>query len=216
MTDEQKRERRIARIAWFGVWLIRLLGLTWRVRVKNDAEFRHKRAVHEPFIFTLWHGQLLPLLYHHRGHGVAILISEHGDGEIIARIALRLGFRTVRGSTSRGAARALLGLVRELEDGHDIAITPDGPRGPAKSVAPGTLVVAQRGRAPILPIVAVASSAWHLKSWDSFMIPKPFTRVTVGYGPMIYVDAESARKAAEGGESLRRAMDEAEEMTADD
>ena len=94
---------------------------------------RERRAAKQPIIFSLWHGHLLPLLYHHRGEGVTVLISEHGDGEIIARIAERLGFRTVRGSTSRGAARALLGRRACVEQGGDLAITPDGPRGPARS-----------------------------------------------------------------------------------
>jgi lysophospholipid acyltransferase (LPLAT)-like uncharacterized protein len=162
-------------------------------------------------IFSLWHGQMLPLLYHHRNEGVSILISEHGDGEIIARIAARLGFRTVRGSTSRGAARALLGMVRVLEEGNDLAITPDGPRGPAKSYAPGPLVVAQRSGRPIIPTVAVASSGWRLKSWDSFLIPRPFARVTIGYGEPVFIDASDARAATENADRLREAMIAAEE-----
>lgn len=210
MTPEERAERRTRRIVAFGVWFLRIIGLTWRIRVRNGSHMRALRDQRQPFIFALWHGQMLPLLYQHRGQNVAILISEHGDGEIIARIAMKLGFRTVRGSTSRGAARALLGLVRELEEGHDLAITPDGPRGPAKSFAPGTLIVAQRGKAPVLPTVAAARSAWRLKSWDSFMIPKPFTRVTVAYGEPIYIDAASARDATASAERVTEAMVAAE------
>jgi lysophospholipid acyltransferase (LPLAT)-like uncharacterized protein len=162
-------------------------------------------------IFAPWHGQLLPLLFHHRNEGVSILISEHGDGEIIARIAKGLGYRSVRGSTSRGAARALLGLVRELEEGHDLAITPDGPRGPARSVAPGILVVAQRSGAPIVPTVATASWGWRLKSWDSFLIPGPFARVTVAYGEPLYIHAADARSAAKDTERVHAAIVAAEE-----
>ena len=101
-------------------------------------------------IYSLWHGHLLPLLYHHRDQGVVVLISEHGDGEIIARIATNLGYRTVRGSTSRGAARALARRWRasSMRVG-TLAVTPDGPRGPAKSFAPGVAIVAQRTRAPV-------------------------------------------------------------------
>jgi lysophospholipid acyltransferase (LPLAT)-like uncharacterized protein len=162
-------------------------------------------------IFALWHGQLLPLLFHHRNEGISILISEHGDGEIIARVAKSLGCRAVRGSTSRGAARALLGLVRELQEGHDLAITPDGPRGPAHSVAPGTLVVAQRSGAPIVPIAAHASWGWRLRSWDSFLIPGPFARVTVAYGDPMYVNAADARSAAENTDRVHAALIAAEE-----
>jgi lysophospholipid acyltransferase (LPLAT)-like uncharacterized protein len=206
VNEDAKRERRTRRIVTAGVWLVRILGLTWRFRVTGDDEIRRMRAERRPIVFTLWHGQMLPLLYHHRGEGVSVLISEHGDGEIIARIAARLGFRTVRGSTSRGAARALLGLVRELEDGHDLAITPDGPRGPAKSFAPGPVIVAQRAAAPIVPALASASSSWRMGSWDRFMIPKPFATITVAYGPSITIDAESARDASASAERVRSAM----------
>ena len=205
MTADAKRGRRIATIAFGGTWLVRLMGLTWRIRVRDDAELRRLRAERKPVVFALWHGQMLPLLYHHRGEGVAVLISEHGDGEIIARVAAKLGFRTVRGSTSRGAARALLGLARELRDGNDLAITPDGPRGPAKSFAPGTVIVAQRGNAPIIPAVVQVKSAWRLKSWDRFMIPKPFTTITVAYGGAVYV-AQSAVDLEHAAEAARDAM----------
>jgi lysophospholipid acyltransferase (LPLAT)-like uncharacterized protein len=177
----------------------------------NGEELRRFRDAKQPVIFALWHGQLLPLLYHHRNEGISILISEHGDGEIIARIAKSLGCRTVRGSTSRGAARALLGLVREIQDGHDLAITPDGPRGPAKSVAPGTVVVAQRGRAPIIPIAVSVSAGWRLKSWDRFLIPRPFATVTVGYGDAIWIEADDARRAVESGERVAAAIELAEQ-----
>lgn len=206
MSDDAKRERRTARIVAVGTWFIRMLAWTWRYRVRGDAEVRRLRAARQPIVFTLWHGQMLPLLYHHQGEGVAVLISEHNDGEIIARIASRFGFRTVRGSTSRGAARALLGLVREVEQGHDLAITPDGPRGPARSFAPGTLVVAQRSGAPIVPALVSVRSAWRLRSWDGFLIPKPFARVTVSYGAPITIDAATAREAAAGAEQVRAAM----------
>jgi lysophospholipid acyltransferase (LPLAT)-like uncharacterized protein len=209
-TDDARRERRIARASRFGYWLVRLLGATWRIRVRDDAELRQHRAERKPVIFSLWHGHLLPLLYHHRHQGVSILISEHGDGEIIARIATRLGYRTVRGSTSRGAARALLAMVREIEAGRDLAITPDGPRGPARSVAPGTLIVAQRSGAAVLPIAAHVRSAWRLKSWDSFVIPRPFARIDVAYAPMFTLDRQSGREAVEDTQRLRDAIDQAE------
>ena len=161
-------------------------------------------------IFTLWHGQLLPLLYHHRGQGAVILISEHADGEIIARIAISLGYRTVRGSTSRGAARALIGLSRALTDGHDLAITPDGPRGPAGSFAPGAVIVAQRTGAPMVPVAVSANRGWRLRSWDRFLVPKPFARVHVAYGEPVSVTASDTRSAVEEVERARQAMDRVE------
>jgi lysophospholipid acyltransferase (LPLAT)-like uncharacterized protein len=202
--------RRIDWLARGGSWLVRVLGVTWRFRVVNDAPVRAARAAKQPLIFSLWHGQLLPLLYHHRNEGVAVLISEHGDGEVIARIASRLGFRTVRGSTSRGAARALLGMEKVLEEGGDLAITPDGPRGPARSFAPGPLIVAHRSGAPIVPVGVVVSAGWHLKSWDRFLIPKPFSRIRIAYGDPVHVDEASVRDAAASAPRIGELMLEAE------
>jgi lysophospholipid acyltransferase (LPLAT)-like uncharacterized protein len=180
-----------------GRGILHLLARTWRIRLLNPAAVGDLRAAKRPFIFSLWHGQLLPLLWYHREQGVAILVSEHRDGELVARAAASLGLRLIRGSTTRGADRALIALVRELEAGHEVAITPDGPRGPAGKFAPGALIAAQRSAAPIIPVVAVADRAWRLKSWDRFMIPKPFARVTIAYGNPANVLATTPRGAVE-------------------
>jgi lysophospholipid acyltransferase (LPLAT)-like uncharacterized protein len=193
--SETKRDWKLGLIVGFGYFLIRALAITWRVRAVNTDSFTTLRARHQPFIFAFWHGQLFPLLWLHRGESVAVLVSSHRDGEIVARIAERLGMRTVRGSSTRGAARALLGVVRELEEGREVAVTPDGPRGPAKKFASGALVAAQRAGAPIIAIGVSAKRAWRLKSWDRFMIPKPFSRVDVVYSAPTFVTAGSPREA---------------------
>jgi lysophospholipid acyltransferase (LPLAT)-like uncharacterized protein len=190
-----------------GVWLIRLLAMTWRMETVNGDELANARRTGTRVIFALWHGELLPLLWHQRGENVAIVISEHRDGEIVARIAESLGYSTVRGSSSRGGSRALIGLMREIDAGRDGAITPDGPRGPARVFAPGAAVAAQRTGALIAPIRAQSSSAWRLKSWDRFLIPKPFARVRVSLGPLTAVDAPSPRAAAEQAPRLQAILD---------
>lgn len=189
-----------------GVLVIRALATTWRYRVVNGEAVDALRRNRQPMILALWHGQMLVPLWHHRAQGIAILISEHRDGEIIARIAEALRLRTVRGSTSRGGGRALVGLVRELTSGHDIAITPDGPRGPAESFAAGALVAAQRAHAPIVAIGVHASHAWRLRSWDRFMIPKPFSRVHIAYSEPTIVDAATPREAAERAPQFQQLM----------
>lgn len=211
MADSPRIDRRIVWAARIGAVLIRALGWTWRIRVSNDDDLRRQRAAKQPVIFILWHGQLLPLLYHHRREGVAVLISEHSDGEIVARIAISLGYRTVRGSTSRGAARALIGLSRAVKEGHDLAITPDGPRGPAKSFAAGALVVAQRTGAPMVPVAVSASRGWRLKSWDRFLIPKPFARVHIVYGDLVSIQPGDVRDAADEADRASRALAQAEQ-----
>lgn len=187
--------------------LMRSLASTWRIRT-HDAEGLHAaRAAGRRVIFALWHGELLPLLWQHRGERVAIMISEHKDGEIIARIAESLGFETVRGSSSRGGARALIGLMRQIDAGFDGAVTPDGPRGPAHVFAPGAAIAAQRTGALIVPIRAAASHAWRLKSWDRFLVPKPFARVDVSYGVPTPVDVATPREAAEEAPRLQSLLE---------
>jgi lysophospholipid acyltransferase (LPLAT)-like uncharacterized protein len=200
-------DRRLRWTVRIGTLLFRALASTWRMRPHGDAELQAARAANRRIIYTLWHGEQLPLLWHHRGENVAIVISDHRDGEIIARIAHSLGYTTVRGSTSRGGSRALIGLMREIGAGRDGAITPDGPRGPAHVFAPGVAVAAQRTGALIVPLRATAARAWRLKSWDRFVIPKPFTRVDVRYGPLTAVEAASPREAAEHAPRLQAILD---------
>ena len=187
---------------------LQLLARTWRFHVVNGEAITNLRAAKAPFIFSLWHGHLLPLLWYHRGEGVSVLISEHRDGELVARAATSLGFALIRGSTTRGADRALISIVRELQAGREVAITPDGPRGPARKFAPGALIAAQRSDSFIVPVAAVADRAWRLKSWDRFMIPKPFARVTVAYGNPEKVIATSPRAAAGEGPRFETMMGE--------
>ena len=194
---------------FLGKGFLRALARTWRIRVVNGGYLLDLRRAERPFIFALWHGHLLPLLWHHREQGVLILISEHRDGEMVARAAESLGYGLIRGSTTRGADRALISLVRELNAGHEVAITPDGPRGPPRTFAPGALVAAQRSDSFILPVAASADRAWRLRSWDSFVIPKPFARVTIAYAAPAKVQATSSRGAAEEGARFEELLDEA-------
>jgi lysophospholipid acyltransferase (LPLAT)-like uncharacterized protein len=199
--DDETFSWRSRAVLLAGRGALHLLARTWRFRIVNASAIDDLRAAKRNFIFSLWHGQLLPLLWHHRDEGVVLLISEHRDGELVARAAESLGYALVRGSTTRGAERALISIIRELQAGREVAITPDGPKGPAGKYAPGALIASQRSGAVILPVVAVADRAWRLKSWDRFMIPKPFARVTVAYGNPTNVLAATPRAAA--GEAPR-------------
>ena len=190
-----------ARVRWAvaaGARALRLMARTWRVHEVGREGWNARRA--QPgagTVVAIWHGQMLPLTAHHRDLGVSVLISEHRDGEIIARVTRAFGFRTVRGSTSRGGSRALLELVSVLRRGEDIAVTPDGPRGPRHTFAPGALVAANRAGVPVVGVVAHVDRAWRLGSWDRFEIPKPFARITVAYSEPTYVPGSTPREAAE-------------------
>lgn len=207
--SERSRERRIAFLSWVGWVVLLILSRTWRWRHVNRETLLAHRAKGQPVIQVFWHGQLLAMMIEARRQNVMVMVSEHGDGEIISRALSRLGFGLVRGSSSRGAARALLAGAREVENGHDLIVTPDGPRGPAKSVAPGAAAIAQRTGAPVLPIGIYASSAWRLKSWDGLMIPKPFAMVRVAYGTPIVLATDSARKAVEASNGIHAAIEAA-------
>lgn len=188
-----------------GGFIIRMLARTWRIRAVGRESFDSHRRTDKGAIFTFWHGQMLPLVAeHHRP--TTVLISDHRDGEIITQIVSSFGCRAVRGSSSKGAARALLQLSRTLNDASDIAITPDGPRGPRHSFAPGAVVLSQRTEAPIVLLASYASRVWRLKTWDGFEIPKPFARVIVAYGEPFVVSAEGAREAATDADAVAAAL----------
>jgi lysophospholipid acyltransferase (LPLAT)-like uncharacterized protein len=185
MPNERRRAARTAVTAAAGAWLVRAVGVTWRVTFEGSAHVAEARRGGRGVAFALWHGELLPVLWAHRGWDVHALVSTHRDGEIIARVTHALGLRTVRGSSTRGGAGALRAMMRLLAEGRDVAVTPDGPRGPRHSVAPGLVLAAQRAAAALLPVRATVSRAWRLRSWDRFTVPKPFARIVVRYGAPI-------------------------------
>jgi lysophospholipid acyltransferase (LPLAT)-like uncharacterized protein len=161
---------------------MRLLARSWRIRTVHEERWRPLYQARRPHVFLLWHEALLPLLWHHRDQGIAIVASEARDGQYLTDFARSIGYRAVRGSSTRGGARALLGAVRELESGHAVAFTPDGPRGPRRELKPGVIVAAQRGGGIVVPLHAEADRAWRLHSWDRLIIPKPGARIRITYG----------------------------------
>jgi len=174
----------------------RALAATWRIRTVDEDRWRPLYEARRPHVFLLWHEVLLPLLWQHRRQSIAIVVSEARDGQYLADFARSLGYRAVRGSSTRGAARALLGAVRELEAGRAVAFTPDGPRGPRRELKPGVVAAAQRGGGTVVPLHAEADRAWRLHSWDRFMIPKPGARVRILYGRPFSVAPGDAGLAA--------------------
>jgi lysophospholipid acyltransferase (LPLAT)-like uncharacterized protein len=169
--------------------LVRLLGWSWRLRVTDDAGIlSRERTAGPPLIWVFWHNRLLVgamfwvrRLQPRRG---AVLISRSKDGEILAQIVSKLGGEPVRGSSSKGGATALAELARRMPAPCDAWITPDGPRGPRYAVHGGAVWLAQATGAEIVPVAVETASCWRLKSWDGFIIPKPFARVHVRLLPV--------------------------------
>ena len=176
-----------------GAALVRSLFATTRVERVHGERLEHFRQRGTPVIFAFWHGHLLPLVHYHRREGIVVLVSEHSDGEYITRILSRCGFGAVRGSSTRGGMRGLRELVRAGRAGNDLALTPDGPRGPRHEFKPGALAVAQMTGLPIIPLAVSVSSAWKLGSWDEFLVPKPFATVRIAYLPARFVPREASR-----------------------
>lgn len=158
-----------------GYLFIRLLYLSCKKRYHLPEE----PMPEEPYLVAFWHGEILmdPFLFLKTtpGRKMALMISEHFDGELIAKTASYFGFDFVRGSSRKGAIKVLKESFRKIAEGYSIAISPDGPKGPRHSVADGIVVIAQKKRMKIVTYNYKASRYWQLKSWDRFVIPKPFS-----------------------------------------
>lgn len=204
-SSQKSRRFRIAVASVIGTVLVRALGLTWKIRFENEARWYELHSGGKALALALWHGELLPLTWCHRKFGVSALISSHADGEIIARIVTSLGFTPIRGSTSRGGARALMEAVAHLRQGRDVAFTTDGPRGPRRVSSPGVAVAAAKAECLILPVGALVSRAWIFRSWDRFVVPKPFATITIRYADPI----QPAGNRAGDGEAVVPLVDEA-------
>lgn len=165
-----------------------------RCEKENTDHFLQFRREGQPLIFVFWHGQLLSLVHHHRKEGIVVLVSEHSDGEYTTQIIHRHGFGTARGSSTRGGAKGLRSILRAAKAGKDLAFTPDGPRGPRHEFKWGALVAAQLSGLPLVTITVGSDRAWYLKSWDRFMIPKPFSKLHIRYGAPRWVPRDSSEE----------------------
>ena len=177
-------------ISWSAYFVIRLLCSTLKFTYGWEAPTETETA--GKVIHPFWHRSIIPAAYHFRNRGIAVMTSTSFDGEYIARIIEKFGFRAVRGSSTRGGARALRGLHREIEAGHGVAFTIDGPTGPRYVAKPGPVVLARNTQAPIQCFYIAVDRAWILNSWDALIIPKPFARAHVQAARIISVPKGSS------------------------
>lgn len=194
------RRKRIeaAAISVVGYRAIAALGATLRWTTEGLEQFDAISAAgHQP-IMAFWHGRILPATYYFRNRGIVVITSSNFDGEWIAGIIERFGFGTSRGSSSRGGARALLQLSRDLAAGRPAGFTVDGPRGPARVSQPGAVWLAKASGHPVLPFHLEADRFWQLGSWDRTQIPKPFSTVAISVGQPFYVPREANEQEIEG------------------
>lgn len=186
------RERLLALV---GATILRALFLTLRLRIEDRSGILSDGGK-SPVIVCFWHNRILGITYafdriypRHRS-GVTVLTSPSKDGEILAQLVAAFGMGSVRGSSSRRGSRALLELVRLIRDGRDIAVTPDGPRGPRYSLGPGIVLLAQSTGARIIPVHAKFSRCLRMKTWDGFIIPLPFSEVSVTIDDVLQIPGE--------------------------
>ena len=170
-----------------GALVVRIWGATLRAEWVDIHGNRTRGRVEGPRVYAFWHAGILPLTYLYRGLGAVVLVSRHDDGEYISQVVCRLGFGVIRGSTTRGGLRALMEMARAGRDGHQLAVTPDGPRGPRHVLQNGVLHIAQRSGQPIHPLAVEAVRRTELNSWDRFQIPHPSSRVVVVSGDPILI-----------------------------
>ncbi len=177
-------------IPTIGSLLIRLLYIT------NKKVFHAPKTLGDKnFIMACWHGELLmiPYAYTHykKDPKVKLVISEHFDGNLIAKTLNKFGFETIRGSSTRGGVKALIESIKSLKDGYDLGITPDGPKGPRYEVHDGIIVMAQKAKVKIVLVEIKPTKYWQISSWDKFIIPKPFG--IINYYISDFIDVENIK-----------------------
>ena len=173
-----------------GFWLYRLWARTLRLQIE-DPNGVIDFVRNQPVIFAIWHNRLLmlprvfdPCFPTRQSYG---LISASGDGDLIALFIERSGYGTIRGSSSRKGVIALRQLVDTLAAGGNVLVTPDGPRGPVYQASQGVVFLAQKSGAPVVPIHMEYLSCWRLKSWDRFVVPRPFAKLRAIFGAPIHI-----------------------------
>jgi lysophospholipid acyltransferase (LPLAT)-like uncharacterized protein len=170
--------------------LIRLICPTLRYTMSYEEGAREPWETHES-VWVFWHRCVLPAVWRFRDHGIAVMTSRSFDGEYIARIIEHFGFRAVRGSSSRGAVRALLGMHTALDQGRHVAFTIDGPRGPKYVAKPGPTLLSRNTQKPVAAFYVALARHWTLNSWDQMLIPKPFSRALVRVSRAIHVPEQT-------------------------
>jgi len=191
VTLSRSQHFKAAAIAALGTPIVEALGGTyvWREHGREHLTGVTRRG-RQP-IFAFWHGRILAATLYFRDRDIVVITSENFDGEWIARIIRRFGYNTARGSTSRGGARALVQLRRDLAEGRAAAFTVDGPRGPARVAQPGAVWLAGATGHPIVPFHIEAASFWTINSWDRHQVPKPGSDIAIAIGAPIEVPAKA-------------------------
>jgi lysophospholipid acyltransferase (LPLAT)-like uncharacterized protein len=203
-------------ISWAVYFLMRLIGPTIRFEVIGVHNAANLRSAKQPAIGAFWHRCIFPAVWIWRGRGIVVMNTVNFDGQWTRRVIERLGFGTAQGSSTRGAMEGLMVMAQRLGEGHSVAFTIDGPRGPRYVAKPGAVILARRTGNPVSVFHIGLKHAYTLKkSWDLFQIPRPFTRAVMFVAPPIFVPPDAGsdvmhEKQAEIQAALERVRDLAE------
>jgi lysophospholipid acyltransferase (LPLAT)-like uncharacterized protein len=192
---------KIGIISTLGYWAIRLIGATLRWDIEGLERMEPIYAAGKRIVLVCWHGRLFMGTYFLRQRGIAVMASLNRDAEYIACVVQRFGYSVVRGSSSRGSRGAVVEMLRALRMGKDICLTIDGPRGPRYIAKPGAAYLARKSGNPVMPFNISVEKKWAMKSWDHFMIPKPFTRAAFSIGEPIYIGEHASEEEIKRAES---------------
>jgi lysophospholipid acyltransferase (LPLAT)-like uncharacterized protein len=194
---------------WFAYWAIKILGRTMRFEEVNPEIPRSLWERGIPGIGAFWHGRLLMMPWVYKGKRLSFLVSPHRDGQVVGKALHRFGFHSILGSSTRKGFSAFKEMVKVNQDGSDIAITPDGPRGPRYRVQIGVIELAKLTGRPVVPLAFSASKRKVFKTWDHFLLPYPFSKGVFIWGEPIHVDPNGDRAhLEEKGILLERRLNE--------
>lgn len=178
---------------WLAYWVIKMIGRTMRFEEVNSEIPNSFWDKGNPAIGAFWHGRLLMMPWVYRGKRLGFLVSPHRDGQIVGRALERFGFHPILGSSNKQGSSALKEMVKANQNGSDIAIAPDGPRGPRYHAHFGVIELARRTGRPVVPLSFSASKKKVFKTWDHFLLPYPFSKGVFIWGEPIHVDSNGDR-----------------------
>ncbi len=181
---ESLKRRIIFRILW---WIATIICASVRIKVEGNEKLHSLKDSGKGGLVLVWHGSTMLPIYYYRHHGFYSIVSVSRDGQLQNKMLESRGFKTIRGSSGRHGARALLEAVRKLNDGCIIAYSPDGQK-PAKKVESGTIYMAKKTGCPILPVGVACYPCKRVNSWDKHMIPFPFSKAAIVFGDMLIID----------------------------
>ena len=189
MLDKKTKQKFLRFVGMYLLYYVLVLLIkTLRVETRNSESIEKNLKEKKNFVLAFWHGTMLLPWYYHRNKNFSALVSQSKDGEILTRLLKRWNYSVVRGSSNMGGKEALELLMRESSEGRNIAITPDGPKGPIYEMKAGAVVCAKKNSIPLYLLGARYDKKYILKSWDKFEIPKPFSKVSLVYSDPKFID----------------------------